>query len=132
MVHTVDVEEATAWKNGYFYFHNEDVKSAMEKIGPWYNVEIVYKGEVPKKGLDGTISRMEDLQEPLKALGIPLPSQKWNALNKANVTSLNDWDSGLIERQLMYYMARMNYGSLIGKICLVQRLWSNGRKHSIR
>lgn len=46
----------------------------------------------------------------MQAIGIPLASQKWNALNKANIASLNDWDSGLIERQLMSYMGRVNYG----------------------
>lgn len=67
-IHTVDVEEAIAWKNGYFYFHNENVKEAMEKIARWYNVEVVFQGNVSKKGLDGTISRLENLNQLLQAL----------------------------------------------------------------
>ena len=67
-IQTVDVEEAIAWKNGYFYFHNENVKEAMEKIARWYNVEVVFQGNVPKKGLDGTISRLENLNQLLQAL----------------------------------------------------------------
>jgi len=46
----------------------------------------------------------------MRALDIPLPSQKWNALNMTNVTALDSWDSGLTERQLMSYMGRLNYG----------------------
>jgi len=67
-IHTVDVEEAIAWKNGYFYFHNENIKEAMEKIARWYDVEVVFQGNVPKKGLDGTISRLENLNQLLQAL----------------------------------------------------------------
>ncbi|WP_312192287.1 DUF4974 domain-containing protein, partial [Sphingobacterium sp.] len=67
-IRTVDVEEAIAWKNGYFYFHNENIKEAMEKIARWYNVEVVFRGNIPKKGLDGTISRLENLNQLLQAL----------------------------------------------------------------
>ncbi len=45
----------------------------------------------------------------MQATDIPLASQKWNALNTNNVTSLDDWDSGLSERQLMSWMGRLNY-----------------------
>lgn len=46
----------------------------------------------------------------IQATAIPLPSQKWNALNPANITSLNLWDSHFEEKQLMSYMGRVNYG----------------------
>ncbi len=64
----VDTEEAVAWKNGYFHFNNEDVADAMRKIGRWYNVDIQYEGRIPEKGLDGTISKMADLHQLLRAL----------------------------------------------------------------
>lgn len=67
-VKTVDVEEAIAWKNGYFYFRRENIRSAMKKIARWYNVEVEYEGALPNRGLDGTISRMEDIQQLLDAL----------------------------------------------------------------
>src|SRR5690606_41834510 len=69
-VRTVDVEEMVAWKNGYFYFHNEHIKSAMEKIARWYDVDVVYVGAMSKNGLDGTISRMENLNQLLEALAL--------------------------------------------------------------
>lgn len=46
----------------------------------------------------------------MRALNIPLASQKWNALNMSNISALDGWDSNLIERQLMSYMGRVNYG----------------------
>ncbi len=69
-VKQVDVEEAVAWKNGYFLFNNEHVTNAMRRIGRWYNVDIQYEGSVPRKGLDGTISKMEDIHQLLNALEI--------------------------------------------------------------
>ncbi len=57
-----------------------------------------------------TASNWNQNSSSMSAQGIPLPSQKWNALNQNNVTSLYGWDSDLTERQLMSYMGRVNYG----------------------
>jgi len=48
----------------------------------------------------------------MSAIGIPLPGSLWNALNKNNISSLNDWDSSLTEKQMLSYMARINYSYL--------------------
>ena len=45
----------------------------------------------------------------LRALNIPFSSQKWDALNKSNITALDGWDSDKTEQQLLSYMARVNY-----------------------
>src|SRR5690606_17848848 len=68
IVRHVDTEEAVAWKNGLFMFNNESVYDAMKKISRWYDVEVVYEGVLPRKGLHGTISKMEDLSQLLQAL----------------------------------------------------------------
>lgn len=44
----------------------------------------------------------------ISADGIPFASQKWNALSTGNVP-LSKWNSDLTEKQLMSYMARLNY-----------------------
>ncbi|WNH12693.1 SusC/RagA family TonB-linked outer membrane protein [Thalassobellus suaedae] len=44
----------------------------------------------------------------MDAENIPFASQKWNALNNDNVT-IAGFDSGISERQLLSYMARVNY-----------------------
>ena len=45
----------------------------------------------------------------MSADNIPFSSQKWNALSSENV-ALANWNSDLEERQLLSYMARLNYG----------------------
>lgn len=45
----------------------------------------------------------------MAAQGIPLPDSKWNALNSANVSSLSGYDSSITRKQLLSYMARVNY-----------------------
>lgn len=67
-VKDTDLEEALAWKNGYFMFKNEDIKSIMRKIARWYDVEVSYSGNIPDIGFGGTISRSTDISEVLNAL----------------------------------------------------------------
>lgn len=41
-----DTEEALAWKNGRFQFKSADVKSIFRQISRWYDVDVIYKGNV--------------------------------------------------------------------------------------
>lgn len=71
--HTIKVieantEEAIAWKNGYFRFDNENIESIMRKISRWYNVSVVYKGDLTEVALNGTISRSKNIGEVLELL----------------------------------------------------------------
>lgn len=45
----------------------------------------------------------------MSAEGIPVAESLWNALNTTNISSLKSWDSSLTKKQLLSYMARMNY-----------------------
>ncbi len=63
-----DTEAATAWKNGYFQFDNEKVENIMRQIGRWYNVEIVYRGDVSGKAIAGSLPRSKNVSEVLKML----------------------------------------------------------------
>lgn len=63
-----DTEEVTAWKNGYFLFKNEDIRSIMRKLSRWYNVEVSYVGEIPEVGFGGNISASKDISEVLAVL----------------------------------------------------------------
>ena len=64
----VDVNDFTAWKNGFFVFKNENIESMMRKISRWYNVEIIYKGDITHKSFGGIISRSRNISEVLKIL----------------------------------------------------------------
>ncbi len=67
-VSAAEVEEAVAWKNGYFRFNNEDIESIMKKVSRWYNVEVEYRGDVKGKKFWGTFSRTKSLSELLANL----------------------------------------------------------------
>ena len=64
----VDVNEATAWKDGYFMFKSEDIQSIMRQISRWYNLEVTYQGNFPEKVFGGKISRSRNVSEVLEIL----------------------------------------------------------------
>lgn len=41
-----DTEEVMAWKNGYFQFKSDDLKTILRQISRWYDVDIEYRGNV--------------------------------------------------------------------------------------
>lgn len=63
-----DVEEAVAWKNGYFKF-NDNLEVIMDKVARWYDVSIVYQSKPdPDYTFVGEISRGRNLSEILKIM----------------------------------------------------------------
>lgn len=68
LIRDVDVEESIAWKNGYFIFTNEDIKSIMRKVSRWYDVDIEYSGDLPKGGFGGNVSKSKNISEILRIL----------------------------------------------------------------
>lgn len=67
-VQAVNTEEAVAWKNGYFLFVDEDMKSIMSKFARWYNVDVEYLGNVDNLRFGGMVSRSKDLAQALKII----------------------------------------------------------------
>lgn len=66
-VSSVDTEAATDWKQGDFVFKGEDLKTAMQKIARWYDVEIVYDGPIRDEvQLGGWITRDNKLSKVLE------------------------------------------------------------------
>ncbi len=64
----VNTEEVIAWKNGYFLFVDEDLKSIMSKFARWYNVDVEYTGNVDNLRFGGMVSRSRDLAQALKII----------------------------------------------------------------
>lgn len=56
-VANVDTEDAVAWKNGYFKFSQDDIKTVMRRFSRWYEMEVVYDGPVPVDQFSGKIRR---------------------------------------------------------------------------
>lgn len=57
VIANIDVDEEVAWKNGLFQFTDSDIHSIMRQAARWYNLDIVYEGEMPVKQYTGRISR---------------------------------------------------------------------------
>jgi transmembrane sensor len=66
LIRNVDVDETVAWKNGRFLFNNEELRSIMRQIMRWYDVDVVYEGNVPERFFTANISRNTNLSELLK------------------------------------------------------------------
>lgn len=67
-VRKVDAEEAISWKNGLFRFEKADVRTVMQEIERWYNVDVTYEGGMPDNEITGFMSRASKLNEVLKML----------------------------------------------------------------
>ncbi|MBC9914608.1 FecR family protein [Chitinophaga varians] len=65
---TVNTDGIVAWKNGYFEFNNENIYEIMRKISRWYNVEVIYEGDIPTNEMEGTISRFENVSKVLNTI----------------------------------------------------------------
>jgi transmembrane sensor len=63
-----NLEEAVAWKNGYFRFNDEKIGSIMRKLARWYNITVQYDGDVPTGGMNGKVSRSRNISKVLQAL----------------------------------------------------------------
>lgn len=68
IVQNVNVAEAIAWKNGFFYFESTPIKEALTAIKRWYNVDIIYKGTNEKRELTGKIKRNSTAQQLIETL----------------------------------------------------------------
>jgi ferric-dicitrate binding protein FerR (iron transport regulator) len=63
-----DLEEAIAWKNGYFVFNNENIESIMLKIARWYDIKVSYQVDPVNKNFTGNILRSQNVSEVLSML----------------------------------------------------------------
>ncbi len=63
-----NVEQALAWKNGYFSFKHADIHEVMRQIARWYNVEVVYEGQPDSEPFEGEIGKGLTLVQLLKGL----------------------------------------------------------------
>lgn len=63
-----DTELAIAWKNDQFMFESEPVRLLMKTVARWYDVEVIYSGDVPDVRFNGAISKFENISAVLKIL----------------------------------------------------------------
>lgn len=65
----VNTDEVVAWKNGFFIFNDESLKSIMRQLDRWYNVQVDYS-TVPDTRYNGVISRDVNLSKVLSSLEV--------------------------------------------------------------
>lgn len=68
-VEKADIEEAVAWKNGYFMFNEESLGQIMQVVARWYNIEVEYQ-DASLKALAfwGSVSRFVKVGRMLRIL----------------------------------------------------------------
>ncbi len=67
-VQRADIGSAIAWKEGFFQFDRVDIQTLMRQLSRWYDIEIEYKGEIPKDEFVGKIKRSENINTILEIL----------------------------------------------------------------
>lgn len=68
VVSEANIENAMAWKNGYFIFNDDNIAGIMKKVSRWYDVDIDYKGTFADQKFGGTFYRKKSITELLKHL----------------------------------------------------------------
>lgn len=62
-----NIEPATAWKDGYFSFKNENIQQVMDRLSKWYKIEVEYVEPIEDKFF-GRIPMSEPLDKVLQIL----------------------------------------------------------------
>jgi transmembrane sensor len=68
IVHDVNVNRVTAWKNGLFDFDNASIETIMRQLSRWYDVEVIFKSHHNKDLFMLELPRSSRLSDVLKIL----------------------------------------------------------------
>jgi len=67
-VSEANIDDAMAWKNGYFIFNDDNITGIMKKVSRWYNVDVEYRGNYNDQQFGGTFYRSKSIIELLDHL----------------------------------------------------------------
>lgn len=56
----INIDEEIAWKNGFFIFKDAGIKGIMQQAARWYDLDVVYAGDIPEIQFSGKMSRKVD------------------------------------------------------------------------
>lgn len=68
VVSDVNVDQALAWKNGFFDFDGLDIRDVMHQLERWYDVTVRYEGPIENSVFKGKINRKVSLSDILGML----------------------------------------------------------------
>jgi transmembrane sensor len=69
-IQNVDTDEAVAWKNGSFQFDKDDIKTVMRQFSRWYDVDVVYQGDIKERAISGSMHRNLSAAKALELLSL--------------------------------------------------------------
>jgi transmembrane sensor len=64
----VNTEEVVSWKEGYFHFESADLQTILRQFARWYDVEVVYEGQVKNRKFFAIVKRSSTLKNVLALL----------------------------------------------------------------
>lgn len=64
----VDVNSAIAWKDGKISLNGKTIKQVMAELSRWYDIEVVYEGDIPDGNFFGRANRSSNLSLVLHLL----------------------------------------------------------------
>jgi transmembrane sensor len=64
LVEPADMEQAVAWKNGFFIFKDQNINDVMRQVSRWYNVDVEFRGSL-NSNIGGKTSRYKNISELL-------------------------------------------------------------------
>jgi len=64
----VNTDQIMAWKDGKFYFESADLKLVLRQFARWYDVDVIYEGNVSNEKFFGIMKRNITLANVLKSL----------------------------------------------------------------
>ncbi|GAA4306200.1 FecR family protein [Compostibacter hankyongensis] len=89
LLKNVNVSRTLAWKEGRFEFSG-NIRDIMRQIARWYDVEVVYEGDVSDRAYGGAISKYENVSRVLEMLeltgSIHFKIEKQTASGRAKIT----------------------------------------------
>jgi transmembrane sensor len=65
-LHHVNVDEITAWKNGYFHFDHASLETTMRQLARWYDVSVVYQSKIAPQEFVGKIQTLATVLKGLE------------------------------------------------------------------
>jgi len=63
-----DINDIISWKNGYTSFHNASIQTIMHAVSRWYDVDIIYQGDIPDKKYNISLPRNAPIEQLLGVL----------------------------------------------------------------
>ena len=70
LIKDANTAQAIAWKNNLFDFDNETLPDVMRQLARWYDIDVVYEGQIPIKHYFGSARRQVNISEIFKMLEI--------------------------------------------------------------